>query len=137
MTSATPVAVLGAGSWGTALAARLAENGVPTTLWGRMPQAVVDMASARRNARYLPDLVLPESLMISGALESTVRDAGTLLLAVPSHAFSEILDASKPWIAPHVGIAWATKGFDPASGRFLHELVAERLPQHAAAVVTG
>ena len=137
MTSATPVAVLGAGSWGTALAARLAENGVPTTLWGRTPQAVVDMATARRNTRYLPDLVFPESLQISGAIEPCVRDAGTLLIAVPSHAFSEILDAAKPWIAPHVGVAWATKGFDPASGRFLHELVAERLPQHAAAVVTG
>jgi glycerol-3-phosphate dehydrogenase (NAD(P)+) len=137
MTSATPVAVLGAGSWGTALAARLAENGVPATLWGRTPQSVVDMATTRRNARYLPDLVLPESLQISGALEPTVRDAGTVLIAVPSHAFAEILDAAKPWIAPHVGIAWATKGFDPASGRFLHELVGERLPQHAAAVVTG
>ena len=85
MTSATPVAVLGAGSWGTALAARLAENGVPTTLWGRTPQAVVDMATARRNTRYLPDLLLPESLQISGAIEPCVRDAGTLLIAVPSH----------------------------------------------------
>ncbi len=53
------------------------------------------MATARRNARYLPDLALPESLQFSGALEPTVRDAGTVLIAVPSHAFGELLDASR------------------------------------------
>ncbi|MBA8887683.1 glycerol-3-phosphate dehydrogenase (NAD(P)+) [Dokdonella fugitiva] len=130
-------AVLGAGSWGTALAVQLARNGVPTTLWGRTPQAVVDMATTRRNARYLPDLELPDALQLSAALEPCVRDARTLLLAVPSHAFDDLLLAIAPWVAPGVGVAWATKGFDPASGRFLHELVAERLPGHAAAVVTG
>jgi glycerol-3-phosphate dehydrogenase (NAD(P)+) len=137
MSNALPVAVLGAGSWGTALAVLLARNGVPTTLWGRTPQVVVDMATARRNTRYLPDLAFPDSLQLSGALEPTVRDAGTVLIAVPSHAFARLIDAAAPWIAPDAGIAWATKGFDPASGRFLHELVADRLPQHAAAVVTG
>jgi len=137
MTSALPVAVLGAGSWGTALAVLLARNGVPTTLWGRTPQVVVDMATARRNARYLPDLAFPDALQLSGALEPTVRDAGTVLVAVPSHAFAELIDAAAPWIAADAGVAWATKGFDPASGRFLHELVGERLPRHAAAVVTG
>lgn len=135
--SATPVAVLGAGSWGTALAALLARNGVPTTLWGRTAQSVVEIATARRNTRYLPDLALPDSLQLSGALEPTVRDAGTVLIAVPSHAFAAIVDEIAPWIAPEAGVAWATKGFDPASGRFLHELVDERLPTHPAAVVTG
>ncbi|HEY6986645.1 MAG TPA: NAD(P)H-dependent glycerol-3-phosphate dehydrogenase [Rhodanobacteraceae bacterium] len=137
MTSPTPVAVLGAGSWGTALAVLLARNGVPTTLWGRTPQSVVDMTSARRNARYLPDLAFPESLQLSAALEPSVRDAGTILIAVPSHAFAALLDEATPWIAPNAGVAWATKGFDPASGRFLHELVDASLPRHAAAVVTG
>ena len=133
----TPVAVLGAGSWGTALAVQLARNGVATTLWGRTPQAIVEMATTRRNARYLPDLELPDALQLSAMLEPTVRDAGTLLLSVPSHAFDELLDAIAAWVAPGVGIAWATKGFDPGSGRFLHELVAEHLPGHPAAVVTG
>ena len=133
----TPVAVLGAGSWGTALAVQLARNGVPTTLWGRTPQAIVDIATARRNTRYLPDLELPDTLLVSAMIESTVRDAGTVLIAVPSHAFGELLASIAAWVAPGVGIAWATKGFDPRSGRFLHQLVAERLPGHAAAVVTG
>ncbi len=132
-----PVAVLGAGSWGTALAVQLARNDVPTTLWGRSPQAIVDMAGARRNTRYLPDLELPDPLQLSAMIEPTVRDAGAVLIAVPSHAFAALLDTIAPWVGADVGIAWATKGFDPASGRFLHELVGERLPGHAGAVVTG
>ncbi|HVV98582.1 MAG TPA: NAD(P)H-dependent glycerol-3-phosphate dehydrogenase [Rhodanobacteraceae bacterium] len=137
MSTGTPVAVLGAGSWGTALAALLARNGVPTTLWARTAQAVVDMATTHRNLRYLPDLALPDPLQLAGALEPTVRDAGTVLIAVPSHAFAALLDSAAPWVGPGVGVAWATKGFDSESGRFLHELVAERLPGHPAAVVTG
>jgi glycerol-3-phosphate dehydrogenase (NAD(P)+) len=137
MTTATPVAVLGAGSWGTALAAVLARNGVSTTLWARTAQTVVDMAMTHRNARYLPELALPDSLQLSGAIEPTARDAGTVLIAVPSHAFAALIERVAPWVGPGVGIAWATKGFDPESGRFLHELVAERLPGHPAAVVTG
>ncbi|HET6545447.1 MAG TPA: NAD(P)H-dependent glycerol-3-phosphate dehydrogenase [Rhodanobacteraceae bacterium] len=132
-----PVAVLGAGSWGTALAVLLARRGIAVTLWGRTPQAIVDMAGARRNARYLPTLEFPEALQLSAALETTIRDAGTVLIAVPSHAFGALLDAAAAWIEPAAGIAWATKGFDPASGRFLHELVAECLPEHPGAVLTG
>jgi len=135
--TAAATAVLGAGSWGTALAVQLARNGVPTTLWGRTPQAVVDMARTRHNARYLPDLELPAPLQLSAMLEPLVRDAGTILIAVPSHAFRDLLVAIVPWVAPGTGIAWATKGFDPGSGRFLHELVAQHLPGHPAAVVTG
>ena len=134
---AVPVAVVGAGSWGTALAVQLARNNVPTTLWGRSADAIAQMAKTRCNARYLPDLELPESLQLSNALEPTVRDAGTILIAVPSHAFRETLEQLAPWVAPGVGIAWATKGFDPGGGQFLHELVEERLPGHPAAVVTG
>ncbi|MEP7043371.1 MAG: NAD(P)H-dependent glycerol-3-phosphate dehydrogenase [Dokdonella sp.] len=137
MSEVKPVAVLGAGSWGTALAVQLARNGVPTTLWGRTPQVVVDMAASRRNARYLPELELPLSLQLSAMIEPLARDAGTVLIAVPSHAFDELLGVIAPWIASGVGIAWATKGFDPASGRFLHELVEQHLPGHPAAIVTG
>ncbi|MFZ2234833.1 MAG: NAD(P)H-dependent glycerol-3-phosphate dehydrogenase [Dokdonella sp.] len=134
---AVPVAVVGAGSWGTALAVQLARNGVPTTLWGRSADVIATMAKTRSNARYLPDLELPESLLLSNALEPTVRDAGTVLIAVPSHAFRETLEQLTPWVAPGVGIAWATKGFDPGGGQFLHELVEASLPGHPAAVITG
>src|SRR6185312_12534041 len=137
MSAKPTVAVLGAGSWGTALAAVLARNGVPTTLWGRDADAVAQMRATHRNTRYLPELELPAELTLSGELESTVRAAQVVMIVTPSHAFGALLEQIAPQIASGAGLAWATKGFDPASGRFLHELVATRLPGTAAAIVTG
>ena len=133
----TAVAVLGAGSWGTALACVLARNNVQTTLWGRDPDAIAAMTQSRRNARYLPDLELPAALALSGDLAAAVRGADVLLIVTPSHAFAELLDKIAPDLTAGSGIAWATKGFDPGSGRFLHELVAEKFPHSPAAIVTG
>lgn len=137
MTTQPRVAVLGAGSWGTALAAVLARNGVPATLWGRDPDAIASMSATRRNARYLPDLELPSSLALTADLAVAVRHARALLIVTPSHAFAELVDRIVPVFPADSGIAWATKGFDPGSGRFLHELVAARLPGAPAAIVTG
>ena len=131
------VAVLGAGSWGTALAAVLARNGADVRLWGRDPAAIAQMAATRRNARYLPDLELPPELGLSSDLDACVRAASVVLIVTPSHAFADLLEHIAPAIGPGVGLAWATKGFDPATGRFLHELVAARLPHTPAAIVTG
>ena len=135
--ASTNIAVLGAGSWGTALAAVLARNGVATTLWGRDPEAIAQIAATRRNARYLPELELPAPLHVSADLGATVRDAQVVLVVTPSHAFAALLDQAAPYFRADAGLAWATKGFDPASGRFLHEIAAERLPDAAAAIVTG
>ncbi len=131
------VAVLGAGSWGTALAAVLARNGVPTTLCGRDVQAMARMADTRRNTRYLPDLELPAALTLSADLAAAVRSANVVLIVTPSHAFAGLLEAIAPHFLAGAGLVWATKGFDPTSGRFLHEIAAERLPAAPAAIVTG
>ena len=131
------VAVLGAGSWGTALAAVLARNGAPTTLWGRDAAAIAQIAATRRNVRYLPDLALPEVLQVSSDLEDSVRSADVVLVVTPSHAFAGLLERAAPHFRAGAGIAWATKGFDPPTGRFLHEIAAERLPLAPAAIVTG
>ena len=135
--TSTNVAVLGAGSWGTALAAVLARNGVPTTLWGRDAAAVAQIAAARRNERYLPELELPPQLTISADLANSVRDKSVVLIVTPSHAFGALLERILPYFPAAAGLAWATKGFDPPSGRFLHELAAEHLPNAPAAIVTG
>ena len=131
------VSVLGAGSWGTALACVLARNNVQTTLWGRDVSAIDAMRLSRRNAHYLPDLELPASLALTADLVAAVVGADVLLIVTPSHAFAELLDKFAPNLQPGTGVSWATKGFDPASGRFLHELVAEKFPQSPAAIVTG
>jgi glycerol-3-phosphate dehydrogenase (NAD(P)+) len=137
MTPKPAVAVLGAGSWGTALAAVLARNGAPTTLWGRDAVAVAQIAATRRNARYLPELDLPLQLNVSADLAASVGAADVVLIVTPSHAFAGLLDLAAPHFRAGAGLAWATKGFDPPSGRFLHEIAAERLPDAPAAIVTG
>ncbi|MDO1528931.1 NAD(P)H-dependent glycerol-3-phosphate dehydrogenase [Fulvimonas sp. R45] len=137
MAEASTLAVLGAGSWGTALAALAARNGTPTRLWGRDPRALAAMAASRRNQRYLPGLELPESLAYESDLGAALRGAEVVLIVVPSHAFASILDEIAPLLEPGAAIAWATKGFEPGTGRFLHELVAQKLPGRPAAVITG
>ncbi len=131
------VSVLGSGSWGTALAAVLARNGVPTTLWGRDSAAIVSMQAIRCNARYLPEFELPQALRYSSDLGAAVRGAQVLLIVTPSHAFRELIERIAADVTPGTCVAWATKGFDPGSGRFLHEIVAERLPGVPAAIITG
>ncbi|TAN02877.1 MAG: NAD(P)-dependent glycerol-3-phosphate dehydrogenase [Rhodanobacteraceae bacterium] len=136
MTRAT-VAVLGAGSWGTALAALLSGNGVATRLWGRDAAGLARIAASHHNPRYLPDLELPAGLACVPDLAEALHGVDVVLVVVPSHAFHEVLDEVAPLLPAGAGYAWATKGFEPGTGRFLHELVAERLPDTPAAVVTG
>ena len=120
--SAGRVAVLGAGAWGTALAIQLARVGTPCDLWGRDAHAMQRLQAERRNDRFLPGIVFPTQLGLGDSLNETVALADTLLIAVPSHAFPEMLQAIKPLLTPKHTVAWATKGFELASGRLPHEL---------------
>ncbi|MDZ4814115.1 MAG: NAD(P)H-dependent glycerol-3-phosphate dehydrogenase [Pseudomonadota bacterium] len=132
------VAVLGAGSWGTALAMVLARHGVVTTLWGRDPVAMAAMRSTRCNQRYLPDDLLPDSLQVSADLGETLRGASLWLIVTPSHAFADVLREALVHAPTPAGVAWASKGFEPGTGRFLHEVAAAELgPDTPTAIVTG
>jgi glycerol-3-phosphate dehydrogenase (NAD(P)+) len=132
------VAVLGAGSWGTALASLLARNGgVETRLWARDRDMLAAMAASGRNVRYLPECELPSSLAYQPDLATALEGVAWTLIAVPSDAFAHHLERVATLLPRGAGVAWATKGFEPGTGRFLHELVADRLPGAPAAVVTG
>jgi glycerol-3-phosphate dehydrogenase (NAD(P)+) len=132
------VAVLGAGSWGTALAALLARHGYQTRIWGRNADQVRNINESHENTRYLPGVPLPESLKASTDFAQTVRDADWILVVTPSHAFTETLHQLAPLRKAGAGVAWATKGFEPGSGRFLHEVAEEVLGKDVPlAVVTG
>ena len=132
------LAVLGAGSWGTALATLAARNGLATTLWGRDAAIVEAIDRGHQNPRYLPGIELPASLRATTDLAQAVRGATWVLVVVPSHAFTETLHALKPLLPAGAGVAWATKGFEPGSGRFLHEVAEDVLgPDVPLAVVTG
>ena len=133
-----PITVLGAGSWGTALAALIARHGYPTTLWGRDAAQVASIDARHENTRYLPGVILPDTLRATTDLAAAVGSAGLLLVVTPSHAFHDTLKSLAPFRRPECGVAWATKGFEPGSGRFLHEVAGELLgPGVPLAVVTG
>ena len=133
-----PIAVLGAGSWGTALAIQLARNGNPTRLWGHDPDEIAPLASARVNRRYLPDAPFPTGLAATADLAEATSGVRDVLVVVPSHAFAETLDRLADLLPDNARLAWATKGLEPDSGRLLSELAAERLPGIAAlAVLSG
>lgn len=137
MARTSVVAVLGAGSWGTALATLLARNGTETRLWARDAAMLADMAASGVNRRYLPDCPLDASLRYQPDLGKALEQVDWALMAVPSAAFVGQLGALAEHLPAAAGLAWATKGFEPGTGRFLHQLVAERLPDTRAAVVTG
>lgn len=122
------VAVLGAGSWGTALAILLARNGHGTLLWGRDEAKLAAIAERGSNEKYLPGQRLPGRLAVEPDFTRAVDTAANCLMAVPSHAFGAMVDALAARPAARRGLLWATKGLDPSSGRLLHEVAAERLP---------
>jgi len=137
------VAVLGAGSWGTALAALIARHGHAVVLWGRDAAVIEAIDRRHENPHYLPGIVLPDTLRATTDLAASLRDADLVLVVVPSHAFTQTLHALAPLRPARAGVAWATKGFEPGSGRFLHEVAADVLgngglgPGVPLAVVTG
>jgi glycerol-3-phosphate dehydrogenase (NAD(P)+) len=133
------IAVLGAGSWGTALATLLARNGLDVRLWGRRDAALIRNGDALENPRYLPGIALPGSIRYSTDLAAALDAIDALLVVVPSHAFADTLAQVAARLPPTLtGLAWATKGFEPGSGDFLHE-VADRVlgVELPKAVVTG
>ncbi|ATC99344.1 MAG: NAD(P)H-dependent glycerol-3-phosphate dehydrogenase [Pseudomonadota bacterium] len=121
------VAVLGAGSYGTALAICFARNGHNVVLWGRNKDHIEALATARENQQYLPGAQFPESLSLNDDLAATVASSDVVLVVVPSHAFSETLKAIKPHLTAGARVLWATKGLEPNTGRLLQQLAAEVL----------
>ena len=136
--SNTRIAVLGSGSWGTALASLAARHGHQTVLWGRDAAVIAAIDGRHENPRYLPGLELPDNLRATTDLAAAVDGVAWVLVVVPSHAFGETGRRLAPLLPQGAGVAWATKGFEPGSGRFLHEVAAEALgPGVPLAVVTG
>lgn len=121
------IAVVGAGSWGTALAIQFARTGHPTVLWGRDQAQIRAMAEQRRNRRYLPDACFPAELTVTADLRAALQAATDVLIAVPSHAFRRMLEAIAALDVPLNGLAWATKGFEQHTGLLPHQVVAEVL----------
>lgn len=132
------ISVIGAGSYGTALAFCLARNKHKTLLWGRSSEHVAAMSESRSNEKYLPGFTFPDSLELIADLETAVKASNNLLIVVPSHAFVKMLDLIKPFLTKQHKIAWATKGLDPLEGRLLQEVAVDILGEDTSlAVLSG
>ncbi len=121
--------VYGAGSWGTALAIQLARNGIDTSLWGHRPEQLLRYNEARKNIDYLPNVDFPATLNCQDNLELSAKHSEYQLIVVPSHGFRQLLKQLKPYINSDHKLLWATKGLELDSGKLLHQLVEETLPQ--------
>ncbi|UJF24104.1 NAD(P)-dependent glycerol-3-phosphate dehydrogenase [Suttonella sp. R2A3] len=131
------VAVLGAGSWGTALALQLARNNHQVTLWGHHSEHIAALDAERMNARYLPGIAFPDNLALSDQLAETITGSEMVLVVVPSHAFADLLRAIKPHLAERP-LMWAIKGFEANTGRLLSDVFAEIIgQQHPHAMLAG
>ena len=136
--NAPVIAVLGAGSWGTALALQIDRSGSHSILWGRDKNHLEQIQTTRRNSRYLPEVPIPDSIDIETNIQSAVKAADHVLLVTPSYAFVDTIMSIREVLKPNQGVAWACKGFEPGGGRLLHQVATELLPAETPlAIVTG
>jgi glycerol-3-phosphate dehydrogenase (NAD(P)+) len=134
------IAVLGAGSWGTALAIHFARSGKPTRLWGRDRGRLEAMVTERSNARYLPDsgARFPDALTICLKLADALAGAADVLIVVPSQGLRALLGEVSPLLTPDMRLAWATKGFESGTGKLPHQVAREVLgTDRSIAVLSG
>ncbi|GDY26305.1 glycerol-3-phosphate dehydrogenase [NAD(P)+] [Agarivorans sp. Toyoura001] len=130
--------VLGAGSYGTALAIAIARNGQRTVLWGHEPEHVAALNAARENQDFLPGITFPDSLELEADLATAVAQSDNLLVVVPSFAFADIMRQIKPMLSAESRVAWATKGLEANTGHLLSEVAVEVLgEQRSLAVISG
>ncbi|MDE9550821.1 NAD(P)H-dependent glycerol-3-phosphate dehydrogenase [Xenorhabdus bovienii] len=130
--------VIGAGSYGTALAITLARNGHEVVLWGHNPQHVHALQQTRCNQAFLPDISFPDNLLLEADLKNAVSTSSNILIVVPSHVFGDVLQQIKPHLQPDSRIVWATKGLEAETGRLLQDVAREILGNEIPlAVVSG
>src|SRR3990167_5416262 len=128
-------AVLGAGSWGTAIALHLSIQKKRVYLWGRDKNHIRHMIQSRENKRYLPGVHFPETLIPEANLKTCIEAASHCIIAVPSHAFAELLEQLPQTMT---NLTWITKGLDPQKNQILSECVETRFGcDFPMAVISG
>jgi len=129
----TRIAVLGAGSWGTALARHFAAKGMPTWLWARRPELAARIEATRENPSYLRDVKLPRELHATSDLSVALRGAELVVLVVPSHGLRELARRCRPLLPPGAPIVSATKGIENESLMLMTQVLSEELGPDCAA----
>lgn len=121
------IVVLGAGSYGTALAITIARHGHRVVLWGHQSSHIAQLQRDRCNAKYLPGIAFPESLLLEADLAKALACSRDILVAVPSPVFGQLMQQLKPYWQPSYRLVWATKGLEMESGRLLQEVARDSL----------
>ncbi|VEJ44727.1 NAD(P)H-dependent glycerol-3-phosphate dehydrogenase [Bartonella vinsonii] len=124
---AISITVIGAGSFGTALAITLARNGHRVLLWGYNPQHIRKLQEHRCNQAFLPDIQFPKNLLLETSLKTAIMTSSNILIVVPSHVFRQVLCNIQPYLHQNSRVIWATKGLEHGTGRLLQEVAREVL----------
>ena len=132
-----PITILGAGSWGTAIALTLARRGQVVRLWSMDAAEIAALSKDRTNNQFLPGFPFPETIQPTNDLEDALKDVDDLLIAVPSIGYRNTLTLMKPFMRQTHRILSVTKGLDAETGQLLHEVAAEILGEHPYAVLSG
>lgn len=134
----TSMTIIGAGSYGTALAIALSRNGHQVVLWGHNPAHIKKLQQERCNQAFLPNVSFPSSLLLEANLQRALAMSRDVLVVVPSHVFSNVLHQLKPYLHPCARMVWATKGLEAKTGRILQDVAREVLGETIPlAVISG
>jgi glycerol-3-phosphate dehydrogenase (NAD(P)+) len=138
MNGAQPViAVIGGGSFGTAIANIAAEAGIKTYLWMRSEETVQEIKETRENKKYLPDLILHENLIPTSSLPEAIQQAEIIFFAIPSKSFRTVVESAKSYIRPEQYIVSTTKGIEPGTLNLMSDILHSELPACPYGVMGG
>jgi glycerol-3-phosphate dehydrogenase (NAD(P)+) len=130
------VAVIGGGSWGTAVGT-IVGAAHPSSLWVRSSELASEMARTRSNEKYLPGVQLPDGLAVTASLSEALQDANIVFMAVPSHGFRAVLTDMQPLAGGIEAVVSLAKGIEIGTNLRMSEVVGEVLPDVPAGVLTG
>ena len=131
------VAVLGAGSWGTALAMSLARSGHEVSLWGRNPEVMAEMEKSRENRKYLPDAVLPDGISCTADAREAISEACAAVYVVPAQAFRSCFEATNRYVKGDVPVINCAKGVERGTHMLISQIAAQIRPDVRYAVLSG
>jgi glycerol-3-phosphate dehydrogenase (NAD(P)+) len=131
------IAVIGAGSWGTALAVSLSGNGHIIKIWDVNAEHLKELEEKRENVKYLPEVKLPEQVQIAYTIEEALKGADVVLFSAPAQHFRSALENAIPFLQPEMVIVNVAKGIEQKNLKRLSEIANEKLPNSRYVVLSG
>ena len=131
------ISVIGAGSWGSALALSLYKNNHKVYMWTRDKEQVKEICDTKQNSKFLPGIIFPENLIVSDNLEEVIKDSEIIVLAVPSQAVRSVCKQMKQFVKENQIIVDVAKGLERETGLRLSEVVKEELPNNPYVALSG